>query len=123
MELGWIVQDLIDRAWRALGSFRAREWRQFVDQVGLRVVLSLDLPATVPALLFRRTIIVRAGLDDWTTAWLVWHEAGHFLLHCGNQFEWRELVCGDLILAKQERQAEEFATSFPDWSDDGEWVD
>jgi len=116
MELGWIVEDIVVRVRRLFGPFRALDWPAFLDLIGLQCRRVAELP--VPALLYRGTILVRAGLDDWTTAWWIYHEAGHFLLHCGDQREWRDLACGDLILAKQERQAMEFATYFPDWGID-----
>jgi hypothetical protein len=114
--MGWIVAEWVARAWITLGLFHALEWPRFLELHNLQFRVSDDLPDAIPALLICRTIIVRAGLDDWTTAGFVWHEAGHHLLHCGNQWDWREMACGELILAKQERQAEEFARFFPDWS-------
>ena len=114
MELGWIVEDVMVRVRQRFGSFHALDWPLFLDRIGLQHRHVSELP--FPAILSRRTILVRCGLDAWTTAWLVWHEATHFFLHVGNQFDWLALSCGDLILAKQERQACEFARFFPDWS-------
>ena len=110
--MGWIVADVMRRVRSLFGSFRALDWRSFLELIGLRCRRDADL--AIPALFYQGTILVRPDLDDWITAWLVWHEIGHFLLHAGNQLDWLQLPCGDLILAKQERQAAEFALHSPD---------
>jgi hypothetical protein len=87
-----------------------------LSRFGLEV-RAVELPSTLPAILYQRTIYVRAGLGELAAAWWIWHEAGHAILHVGNREQWRAMACGDLILAKFEQQASDFARNFPDWSD------
>jgi len=38
-------------------------------------------------------------------------------MHVGDHDDWASMTCGDLILSKRERQAEEFARLYPDWGE------
>jgi hypothetical protein len=113
--MSWIVDESVTETWQSVGHYCALEWPRFIDDVGLRVCWAAELPDMLSALIAGRTVIVRPGLDEWTTARLVWHEVGHSVLHVGDYRDWEAMTCGDLILAKFESQADEFARRYPDW--------
>lgn len=45
--------------------------------------------------------------------WWFWHECGHIMLHPGNVLS--DTRC--ILIGKQERQADEFAATFPVWDE------
>ena len=112
--MGWVVEGFSRDLAGKLGTYRANDWSRFLEDCGLLHIYA-DLPASLPAFFLGRAIVLRRDMDPERTAWWAWHEALHALLHVGNREEWRRLVCGDLILSKFERQADEFAEVFPDW--------
>jgi hypothetical protein len=75
-----------------------------LEAEGLTVV---DAPETLPVREFRRgkVIGIRVDQDRRWRFWLKAHALGHYLLHRGDQDEYSDQV----ILSKQERQADEFA--------------
>lgn len=114
--MGWVVGDIVCR-WRGkLGRYHALEWTRFLADCGLCYRFA-DLPASLPALVIGRTIVVRHGMNAAATAFWVWHEVGHWACHVGSREFWRTRPQGYLTLSKMERQATEFAVRFPDWSD------
>lgn len=114
--MGWVVADLASR-WRdKIGQYHAFEWERCLADLGLTYRI-VDLPASLPALIVNRTILVRRGMSSVATAFWVWHEVGHWVCHVGNREFWRTRPQGHLTLSKMERQATEFAIRFPDWDD------
>lgn len=113
--VGWVVRDRCIRLEYEIGRFDWHDWERAVHLLGLSVVITRHGPLP-PELLHGDTIIVRHGFDARLTAFLVWHAIGHHVLHAGVQAAWASMDSGSLLVAKQERQANEFASYFPVWS-------
>lgn len=112
--MGWIVEAIVDRLHRCVGRWPADNWRGFIDRYDLDCVYA-DLPQSLPAISIDGVIVIGRHLPPNEAAWWAWHEVAHHVLHCGGREDWRRMVCGDLILTKFERQADDFALLFPDW--------
>ncbi len=113
--MGWIVEDAIRALVVRFGRYRAWDWPAFLERAGMRIVWADVMPWGVPAGISGRVIVVQRGYSHYDTALAVWHEIGHAVLHIGSVADWLAMTCGDLIIAKQERQATEFAWCYPDW--------
>lgn len=114
--VGWIVHDTCNRLYGEIGRYRWDQWRCAAAALGIEVVV-IDSKLAPPACLYRNTICLRGGFDDETTAWLAWHELAHAVLHAGSPDSWRDMIGGVHLLNKFERQADEFAETFPVWED------
>ena len=110
----WVVDGIIARE-LATGAYMGHEWQRFCGDYQIEWDV-IDLPGSLPAVLYNETILLRRGMRPLETAWYAWHEIGHFVIHVGNQRFWQSLVCGDLIVRKQEAQADYFAVTYPVWS-------
>lgn len=113
-QLGWVARDIADNLRREGRSYRWDEWPRFVAERGFHVI-AVDLPEWLPAYRLDTTIVVARRLPTRLRARWVWHEIGHCLMHPGNFQFWDGLPWGHHVLAKQERQANEFASLFPVW--------
>lgn len=112
--VGWIVEDACQRLYTEIGRYQWDQWELAARALGLSVIVATAGPVP-PACLIDRTIIIRGGLDPQTTAFLAWHECGHHVLHAGDPSQWRQWFGGAHIMAKYERQANEFAEEYPVW--------
>lgn len=113
--MGWIAIERVARARMEYGRFKSNEWQAFLDQCGLHH-MTWDLGTSLPAILCDEdTIVTDNELAEHETAWWVWHEVAHHLLHGGDRNFWRSRPQGDIILSKFERQADEFASAYPEW--------
>ena len=111
-----IIGDLITRLVGDYGTFDAVEWQRFTRVIGLSVLFE-EMPKKVPAMLCDDTIVVNPLIvtNELDTAWWVFHEAGHWLLHDGDRREWKRIPGGTLVVGKFERQVNEFAARYPRW--------
>lgn len=114
--MGWVVPGVVDRLRAERGLYGVSEWERFLAEHGLYCSFE-EMPVEVPALVAGNAILVQDGLPDDVTALLVWHEAGHIVLHAGNREFWISRPLGRSTIRKMERQAWEFAYLFPDWSE------
>lgn len=112
--MGWVAGDCADRLRGKAGWYRWDQWRSFCWLYGIQVV-ETDLPAWLDAVHVGRSVCVRLDLPPLDKARWVWHEVGHIVMHPGNCWYWDRLPWGHLVLSKQERQADEFAATFPVW--------
>lgn len=113
---GWVAADVARRFQRMMGRYRWDEWERFASDYGLEVIVK-DLPQRFPAFHIGRYVCLQGGMSDFETARCAWHEIGHFLLHRGGFVFWDSLQWGYLVVGKRERQADEFAATFPVWTD------
>lgn len=112
--MSWVVERIVQRELQR-GKYMGREWNQFCEDYQIPVDV-IELPESLPAMLFGHTILVRSQLSRLERAWHIWHEIGHLWAHTGNREFWRTRPQGNLILRKQEAQADYFAYWFPRWS-------
>lgn len=112
----WIANDRAQRAREEFGAFHAHDWRSFLIVIDIDLI-ETDLPASLPAFVYNDTIVIRRGLHPLLAAWWAWHEVGHLMLHAGDRRFWRARPQGEITLAKFERQADEFAATFPIWDE------
>lgn len=114
--MGWVVDDAVARTRRQVGVFFAHEWEAFCAQAGISVLYDL-LPDSLPGISFGDLLILDVRLSAEEREHVAWHELAHHELHVGDCRDWLQLMaCGDLCVQKFERQADEFAALFPDWT-------
>ena len=110
--MSWIIEDRI-AALHAEGRRYGRcEWERFCGDAGITVYYH-ELPPHLPAFIAGSALVLRAGMSPLATAFWAWHEIAHRLLHAGGREFWLSRPMGRYIVAKQERQANEFAALFP----------
>lgn len=113
--MGYVVRDIVDGLWESYGRPDGNDWEQFLAWCGAKVVVT-DLPdASVPGFVHGSTIFLHRHLSIEEIARTAYHEVAHFLIHDGDVRWWRTRPQGHITVAKFERQAEEFARTFPDW--------
>jgi hypothetical protein len=102
--------------WSKRHIYRAEEWEAFCADHGIHWIYA-ELPDNLPALIADDTIVLHEDLRELGPLrdYYAWHELSHWILHVGDERFLRTLPCGWMILSKQERQASEFALTYPIW--------
>lgn len=94
------------------------EWSSYAEAHNI-TVCQASLPGSVLAVLINpATIMVADWLFPESRALVVWHEIGHHTLHVGTADDWMHLVLGKHLVWRYERQAWNFALTFPIWEPD-----
>lgn len=114
--LSWMVTDTIIRTRERYGRFGGDEYYLLASLLGLTIE-TRRLPVKLPAIVCDSTIVLSDRLSSTAQAWYAWHEVGHFLMHEGDRRALRSHPEGRAMMGKYERQADEFADRFPDWTD------
>lgn len=115
--MSYLIQDAVARYRVAYGICRADDWERFIEVLGIRCFED-DLPANIPAVIGDNIIIIQRGMTHDSKARRVWHELSHWFLHVGDRDWWMRRPQGHITVARFERQANEFAASFPIWDGD-----
>jgi len=113
---GWIATEAAKRLRQHYGTYNATQWESFLEARNLDQWFD-ELPVGINAFLADDCVYIQRGMTTIDTARRVWHEVGHWALHAGEYTFWLSRPQGYLTVAKFERQANEFAASFPVWED------
>ena len=114
--MSFVVEGVVLRARARYGLVRASGWQVFADYLRLKVFIA-PLPAGFDAIIHDDTILIRHGISATEAAYAVWHEIGHSMLHAGDWRWWLTRPQGYITVARFERQADEFAATFPIWDE------
>jgi len=112
--VGVVVECVVTRARARYGIVRAASWPEFAQHLRLSVHTA-PLPESFDAIIRGSTILIRRDLTAEGSAYAVWHEIGHVMLHAGDWRWWETRPQGHITVARFERQADEFARQFPVW--------
>lgn len=111
-----VVNDVVSRIRQRRGWYYAHEWERFADHLGV-TVWRCDLPLTVPAFLHGDCMYLSRYIEPQYVALVAWHELAHHVLHAGGPCWWLTRPQGYITVARFERQADEFAATFPIWDE------
>lgn len=83
-------------------------WVQLAEKLGM-VVEWRHLPFGIHAFRIKHLVSINFGLTEAEELHALQHEVSHWVMHRGNSLWWANRPMGEMILAKHERQANEFA--------------
>lgn len=106
----WVAADCLDRFLEEHDlPDDVPGWVQLAEKLGM-VVEWKHLPFGVPAFRIKHLMVINFGLTEEEELNALRHEVSHWVLHCGNSLWWATRPMGEMILAKKERQADEWAS-------------
>lgn len=113
---GWVAPLVSERLRTVFGLYHWHEYRDFATDINA-IVIPKTMPPYIEAFRVHRFVYVNTELADRRAARCVWHELAHIVMHPANASWWEQYPWGALVIGKQERQAWEFAATFPVWDE------